>query len=186
MPALGRVFLRLIGWRIDGSLPPDPRYVMIVAPHTSNWDFFVGLFAKWALGLKAAFLAKHTLFQGPVGWALRALGGIPVDRAHPEGMVESVVARARAHPGFVLAVTPEGTRKRSREWKTGFHRIALAVGIPIVPVAFDWSTRTVGLGAAYRPTADVAADVRALRLLYTKQMARHPEFFADVRDGEPA
>lgn len=185
MPTLGRLLLRLIGWRISGALPGDPRYVLIVAPHTSNWDFFVGLFAKWALGLDAAFIGKHTLFRGPVGWALRALGGIPVDRTRPEGTVEDVVTRARAASSFVLAITPEGTRKRSEGWKTGFHRIALAAGIPILPVAFDWSTRTVALGTLFHPTADAAADIRALRLLFTRRMARHPELFADVRDMAP-
>lgn len=186
LAAVGRLALRLAGWKVAGTLPSVPRYVIIVAPHTSNWDFFVGLATKWSLGLDAAFLAKHSLFRGPLGWILRLLRGIPVDRAHPEGTVEAVVVRARAESSFVLAVTPEGTRKRSRAWKTGFHRIAIAAGMPIVPVSFDWSTRTVGFGAPFHPTADVTADVHALRLMFTRSMARRPELFSDVRDEAPA
>lgn len=186
LAVVGRLALRVAGWKVAGTLPSVPKYVIIVAPHTSNWDFFVGLATKWSLGLDAAFLAKHTLFRGLLGWILRLLRGIPVDRAHPEGTVEAVVARANAERSFVLAVTPEGTRRRSRGWKTGFHRIALATGMPIVPVSFDWSTRTVGFGAPFHPTPDVAADVLALRMLFTGQMARRPELFSDVRDEESA
>jgi len=93
-----------------GALPLLPRYIIIVAPHTSNWDFFVGLAAKFALGLRAQWLGKHSLFRGPVGWILRALGGIPVDRSRPDGVIEGVLAGMQDAPTFVLALAPEGTR----------------------------------------------------------------------------
>lgn len=179
---VGRVALRLMRWRIAGELPRIPRYVLIVAPHTSNDDFFVGLAAKFALGLKAKWLGKHSIFVGPIGWMLRALGGIPVDRARADGTVEAVLDQLRASTTFVLALSPEGTRKRTEGWKTGFYRIATAGGVPIVPVCFDWSTRTIGLMPPFQPTGDAAGDIRTLRGLFVKRMARHPEFFADVHD----
>jgi 1-acyl-sn-glycerol-3-phosphate acyltransferase len=180
---VGRVALRLMGWRIVGALPLLPRYILIVAPHTSNWDFFVGLAAKFALGLRAQWLGKHTLFRGPVGWMLRALGGIPVDRSKPDGVIEGVLAGMQGAPTFVLALAPEGTRKYIDHWKTGFHRIAVAAAVPVVPVAFDWSTRTIDLTRPpFTVTDDAAADIAYLRCLYRREMARRPEYFAEARD----
>jgi len=182
VPLIGRAWLRLMGWRIDGALPPLPRYVLIVAPHTSNSDFFVGLAAKWALGLRAKWLGKHTIFVGPLGWLLRALGGVPVDRARPDGTVGAVLEQMQAAPAFVLALAPEGTRRRTVGWKTGFYRIAVAARVPILPVAFDWSTRTVFLRTPYQTTGDASADIARLRAMYDKGMARHPEYFDDIHD----
>jgi len=182
---IGRAALQLGGWRIAGQLPSAPRYVLIVAPHTSNLDFFVGLAAKFALGLKAQWLGKHTLFQGPLGWMLRALGGIPVDRARADGTVQAVLAQMQGAERFVLALAPEGTRRRIESWKSGFYRIAVAAGVPILPVWFDWSTKTIGLGVPFHPTGDAATDIPRLRALYRKDMARRPEYFADIRD-EPS
>ncbi|HEX5005398.1 MAG TPA: peptide-methionine (S)-S-oxide reductase MsrA [Gemmatimonadales bacterium] len=179
---VGRAALRVSGWRLSGALPPVARFVIIVAPHTSNWDFFVGLAAKFALGLRAKWLGKHSIFRGPPGWILRALGGIPVDRSRPDGTVEAARAALLGAPTMVLALAPEGTRKRTDGWKTGFHRIALAAGVPIVPVAFDWSSRVIALGQPFTPTHDTAADIRHLRSLYHREMARHPALFQDVRD----
>ncbi len=182
---LGRLAMRLIGWKFEGALPAMPRYVLIVAPHTSNWDFPVGLAAKFALGLKAKWLGKHTIFRGPPGWILRAIGGIPVDRSRPDGTVEGVLAEMQTARTFVLALSPEGTRKRTTHWKTGFYRIAVAGGVPIVPVWFDWSTRTIGLLPPFRPTGDASQDIPWIRALYRKEMARHPEYFEDIHDTLP-
>ncbi len=175
-----------MGWRIVGALPRIPRYILVVAPHTSNSDFFVGLAAKFALGLRAQWLGKHTLFRGPSGWILRALGGIPVDRSRPDGVIEGVLAGMQGAPTFVLALAPEGTRKYIDHWKTGFYRIALAAEVPVVPVTFDWSTRTIGLTEPpFTVTGDAASDIAHLRSLYRKSMARRPEYFAEVRDALP-
>ena len=184
LPAIGQAAFWLSGWRIRGRLPEVPRYVIIVAPHTSNYDFFVGLAAKFSLGLQAKWLGKHSLFRGPVGWLLRALGGIPVDRSRPDGTVEAVLAELQASPTFVLALSPEGTRKHIAHWKTGFYRIALAADVPVAPVAFDWSTRTIDLLPPFRVTGDQAADVMHLRGLFRREMARRPEYFADVHPLE--
>jgi 1-acyl-sn-glycerol-3-phosphate acyltransferase len=171
---------------MEGALPLLPRYILIVAPHTSNWDFFVGLAAKFALGLRARWLGKHSLFRGPIGWLLRALGGIPVDRSRPDGVIEGVLAEMQDAPSFVLALAPEGTRKYIDHWKTGFYRIAVAARVPVVPVSFDWSTRIVGLTEPpFTVTGHASADIAHLRSLYRKEMARRPEYFADARDATP-
>ncbi len=168
---------------MEGALPQLPRYILIVAPHTSNWDFFVGLAAKFALGLRGQWLGKHSIFCGPLGWVFRALGGIPVDRSRPEGVIDGVLDGVRRSPTFVLAIAPEGTRKYIDHWKSGFYRIAVAAEVPIVPVTFDWSTRTIGLTEPpFTPTGDAVADIAWLRSRYRKEMARRPEYFADVRD----
>ena len=186
MPLVGRLWLRAMGWRLDGALPSAPRYVLIVAPHTTNADFFVGLAAKWALGLRAKWLGKHTLFRGPLGWLLRALGGIPVDRSHPDGTVEAVLADMEAAPTFVLALAPEGTRRLTEGWKTGFYRIAAAARVPILPVAFDWSSRKILLRTLFQPTGELGEDVSRLRAMYHKGMARHPGLFNDIHDELPS
>ena len=176
--ALGRLMMRVTGWRLE-SVPLDrPRCVLVVAPHTSNWDFVHGLAAKWALGLSVRFLAKRALFRFPLGPFLRAVGGLPVDRGATWGLVERIAAQFSPDRPLYLVVTPEGTRRRVPTWKTGFHRIAVAAGVPILPVAFDYRTRTVRLLPYYTPTGDYATDLRALSSNFTPQMALYPESYA--------
>lgn len=163
---IGRTALRLFGWRIVGEIPNERKLVIIVAPHTSNWDFPAGLAAKLALGLDANFLGKHTLFGFPLGSLMRALGGIPVDRSRSNEMVSGIVAEFARRERMVLAIAPEGTRKRVERWRTGFYHIAHAAGIPIVPVALDWGARTIRILPPFRTTGDADQDVSALQLRY--------------------
>jgi 1-acyl-sn-glycerol-3-phosphate acyltransferase len=169
---LGRAALALARWRIVGDVPPLPRFVVIVAPHTSNWDFVVGVLVKLALGLEVHWFGKDTLFRSPLGPIFRRLGGRPVNRAAPEGVVDEMTAIIRAEPRFILALAPEGTRKRVARWRTGFHRIAHGAGVPVVPVSLDWSRREVTIGAPVPLTDDVDADVVRLQQLYRPEMAR--------------
>lgn len=177
--AIGHLLLRLWRWRITGELPALPRFVIIVAPHTSNWDFPVGAAAKFALGLQAHWFGKDTLFRGPLGVWMRHIGGEPVDRAAPGGVVGAAVARIRATAQYVLALSPEGTRRRVTRWRTGFHAIARGAGIPIVPVALDWSRREVRIGDPFWPTDDLAADLPRLAAFYDASMAHTPALYAD-------
>jgi 1-acyl-sn-glycerol-3-phosphate acyltransferase len=172
-----RALLRLAGWRILGVVPPLPKFVVVVAPHSSNWDFFVGIAARFALDIDAHWLGKHTLFRWPLGALLRSLGGRPVRRDAPEGVVAAVAAMVRAEPRFILGLAPEGTRRRVAQWRTGFWHIARAAGVPIVPVAFDWSRREIVIGEPVCLTDDLAADVAALQARYRREMARYPENF---------
>ncbi len=172
---VGRLGMTLMGFRFEGSIPDVPRLVMIVAPHTSNWDFLVGLFAKLALGLRGRFIGKHTLFRGPFGWFLRWLGGIPVDRRAPGGIVESATLAMRAAERLYLVIAPEGTRKKAPTWKSGFYRIAQGAGVPILPVAFDYGRREIAFAPLFQPTGDYEADLPILRAAFHASMAYRPE-----------
>jgi 1-acyl-sn-glycerol-3-phosphate acyltransferase len=172
---VGRLVLRGMGWHLEGAVPNVPRCVAIVAPHTSNWDFVVGLAALLALGLRGRFLSKDTLFRPPLGTFFRWVGGLPVDRATPDGVVEQAVSSLREGEPFVLALAPEGTRRRVRRWKAGFHRIALGAGVPIWPVSLDYRTRTLRLHSVLEASVDMEADLARLQSQYESAMARYPE-----------
>ncbi|HSB55067.1 MAG TPA: lysophospholipid acyltransferase family protein, partial [Gemmatimonadales bacterium] len=176
---LGRTLLRLGGWRVEGRLPDEPRFVLIVAPHTSNWDFILGLLAMFTIGIRLSWLGKHSIFRFPIVGLLRWLGGEPVDRRVHHGIVEAAIDRFRSRRQWVLGIAPEGTRKRVEQWKTGFYLIAVGADVPILPVAFDYSRRVVDLGTLFRPTGDQEADIPAIRARYRKEMARHPENFVE-------
>jgi len=171
----GRLMLSIAGWSIAGGFPDRPKFVMIVAPHTSNWDFPVGLMAKFALHLKCRFIAKHSLFWWPLGLFLRAVGGIPINRAAAADFVDETVEIFDSREKLVLVITPEGTRSRVERWKTGFHRIARAATIPIVLVTFDYGRKVVRLGPAFPATADYDSDLAAIQSHITAAMARHPK-----------
>lgn len=176
--AFGRRMLELAGWRlenIEGGFPDAPKFVMIVAPHTSNWDVPVGLMAKFALRLACRFIAKHSIFWWPLGAILRALGGIPINRAKAADFVDNTVRIFDAREKLVLVITPEGTRSKVDRWKTGFHRIARAAGVPIVLVTFDYSRKVIRLGPSFPATADYDNDLAAIQSHITASMARHPE-----------
>ena len=174
--ALGRTALRLIGWRLEGEYPEHAaRYVMIVAPHTSNWDVVVGMFAKFALGLHVRFLAKHTLFRWPLGVLLRWWGGFPIDRRATGGVVESAARAFRESEQFALTITPEGTRGKVDAWKSGFYRVAHAAGVPILPVAFDYSKRAVRFHPLFWPTGEYELDLPKLQACFSREMALRPE-----------
>lgn len=164
--AIGRGILTVLGWKVEGGLPDLPRFVVIAAPHSSNWDFVLGIALVFALRLDARFLGKDTLFRGPLGVLMRWLGGIPVDRTSPEGVVDQVAARFRSEPGLVLGIAPEGTRRPVDRWKSGFYRIAVRAGVPIVPGVFDNGARTMRLLPAFTPTGDAPGDITALQAMY--------------------
>ena len=176
---LGRWLLRLGRWRVVGQLPDEPRFVLIVAPHTSNWDFIIGVLSMFAIGIRLSWLGKHTIFRFPVTGFLRWLGGEPVDRSTSQGKVEVAIERFRTRTQWVLGLAPEGTRRRVEHWKLGFYRIAVGAGVPILTVAFDFSRRVTDLGTLYRPTGDEVSDLSAIRGRYHKGMARHPEAYGE-------
>lgn len=170
--ALGRLMLRVLGWRIGPGLPDLAKAVIITAPHSSNWDFPVGIAVVFALRLDVRFVGKVELFRGPLGPLMRWLGGLPVNRKHPVGLVEQTVAMFREREALLLAVAPEGTRKPVERWKSGFHRIAVAAGVPIVPGYFDNTHKVVGFGAPFYPTGNAEADITALRAFYARFLRR--------------
>jgi len=163
---LGRTALALAGWRIEGEFPDRPKLVAIVAPHTSNWDFVLGISAVFALGLSVRFLGKHTLFYPPLGWLMRWFGGTPVVREAPQGAVAQAVAMIEAEPAVVLGLAPAGTRTPGMPWRSGFYHIAHATRAPILPVAFDGGRRAVRLFPAFETSGDYEADLPRLMALY--------------------
>ena len=171
---LGRAVLAALGWRIEGEVPNLPRCVIIVAPHTSNWDFVLGLATHLAIDLRVTWLGKHQIFRGPFGALWRSLGGVPVDRTAAGDVVEQAAAVLAPPHSVFLAIAPEGTRHKVERWKSGFWRIARAAGVPIFPVGLDYRTRTVVLGAAFTTSADYDADLAALQQRFSAEMARNP------------
>ena len=173
--AFARFMMRVRGWSLEGSVPNEPKMVLIVAPHTSDWDFLTGLQAKFALQLKASFLVKHTLFWWPFGVFLRSIGGVAIDRSKPEGIADDSTRAFEQSDELILVVTPEGTRSRSERWKSGFYRIAVAAEVPILIVAFDYGRKVVRLGPLFRPTGDYDKDLPEIRSHYDVSMALRPE-----------
>lgn len=174
---IGALFLRALGWRVVGDIPDIPKFVIVVAPHTSNWDFPVGLAAKWALRLKVTFLAKDSLFRPPLGWFMRAVGGMPVDRSAANAMVDRTAHAFRTRPRMVLVIAPEGTRKKVERWRSGFWHIARTADVPIVCAAIDWGRKVVRFGPMLRVNADASAD---------DDIARIRRVYDDVRGYNPS
>lgn len=177
LPSFGRAVLDAFGWRVAGALPDRRKFVIVVAPHTSNWDFVFGAATMLALDLEIYWIGKHTLFREPFGRFMRWLGGVPVDRSSPKGLVEQIVDAFQRRDQMVLAITPEGTRKQVRHWKTGFHRIARGANVPIVPVFLDYERRVVGIGPAFETTENTEDDVKAIRVFYENIRGRNVRGF---------
>ena len=165
--------LRAAGWKLVGTLPDLPKLVLIAAPHSSWWDGVWGLLFRSALGADIAFMAKRELFAGPLGWLLRKAGGIPIERSSSSGVVEQMSQRFAASGKLWLGIAPEGTRKRVDKWKKGFWYIARAAGVPILPVYFDYPSRTIGLGPVFETTSDLDRDTAALRAFYAPFRGKH-------------
>jgi 1-acyl-sn-glycerol-3-phosphate acyltransferase len=172
--ALGAGLLRVFGWRIEGTLPDEPRLLGIGAPHTSNWDFVFSIAAMLALGLRANWIGKHTLFRWPLGGLMRWLGGIPVDRTRSRGFVEQVVGMFNSRDALLLGIAPEGTRKKVDRWKTGFYHIAHGAGVPILPIYWDYGRKVLGFGPPITPTGDLKADLERIYAFYARIHGRHP------------
>jgi len=168
-------FLKMIGWQVSFSLPPRDKYVLIGAPHTSNWDFPLGLLGMWASGLRVNWVGKHTLFRGPFGPIMRALGGLPVDRLGSTGFLKKVIDIFASRDRFVLAIAPEGTRSLTKKWKGGFYHIALAAGVPIALGYIDYPRKQIGIDRLLEPSGDIEADFEILREYYQDKIGKQPE-----------
>lgn len=173
--ALSALALRLAGWKVEGEVPPYSRFVVIGAPHTSNWDWALMVAVTGYLGIKPYWMGKRALFPGPLAPLMRWLGGIPIDRDSPKDVVEQVVDAFKSHHEMVVIITPEGTRKRAPRWKTGFYRIARAAGVPIVLAWIDYPSRRVGIGPAMTPTGDLEADLRLIGEFYRDKRGLYPD-----------
>ena len=172
---IATTILKMIGWQVSFSLPPRNKYVLVGAPHTSNWDFPLGLLAMWASGLRCHWVGKHTLFKGPFGPTMRALGGIPVDRRESVGFTRKVIETFADRDQFVLAISPEGTRSLTKNWKGGFYRIALAAEVPIALGYIDYPRRQIGIDRMFEPSGDIESDFKILEEYYQNKIGKRPE-----------
>lgn len=165
-------------------MPASPRYVLIAAPHTSNWDFVFMLAMAWSLQVRLHWMGKASLFAPPLGGLFRALGGLPAHRDLRSNLVDQSVARFAERPDLVLAVPAEGTRGRGSNWRSGFYHIARLAEVPIVLGYLDYARRRGGLGPELRPSGDVRADMDRIRAFYADKVGRHPSKFTEPRLAE--
>ncbi|MFQ5679516.1 MAG: lysophospholipid acyltransferase family protein [Gemmatimonadota bacterium] len=178
---IARGILRLFGWQVERELPAAPKYVAIGYPHTSNWDFPVGILTMWALGIRGRWVGKHTLFRWPFGWVMRALGGLPLDRERTRDFVQQSVEAFARREELILVLAPEGTRSRTEGWRTGFYYIALGAAVPIALGYLDFGRRRAGIGAVLVPSGDLEADFERLRAFYRNRSGRRPERQSEIR-----
>jgi len=198
LPTFGRRLalraLGWIGWQLHYRPLPGPRGVLIVYPHTSNWDFIVGILAKWALGIRCRWLAKTALFTGICGATLghlfRAWGGEPIERTNSTGAIARLAGRIRAADEFWLVITPEGTRKYTDSWRSGFYYITLEAGVPLGLAEFDYARKQIRLTEYITLTGDKEQDLAAIRAVFAGCRGFHPEDAAPIdfraREEAPA
>jgi 1-acyl-sn-glycerol-3-phosphate acyltransferase len=172
---IARIFWTFSRWKLVTEPAPSRPTLLIGAPHTSNWDFVLMLAIAWKLGVDFRWLGKKSLFAGWRGPIMRALGGIPVDRADASRVVDEIVARIRAGEVFSLVVTPDGTRGGNTRWKSGFYRIARDTDMPVTLGYVDRTTMTTGLGPTLSLTGDIPADMDRIRAFYADKAGFHPE-----------
>ncbi|MEQ1438788.1 lysophospholipid acyltransferase family protein [Fontimonas sp. SYSU GA230001] len=175
---LGGTILRLAGWRLDVRLPDHPRMVIIAAPHTSNWDFVYGMAAVLKLEVDLHWYGKHTLFASALGPLLRWLGGLPVDRGAPGGVVQQTAQAFKERAQLIIALAPEGTRAHRAQWKRGFYYMARAADVPVVSAYIDYARKEIGIGPVFTPTGDWDRDMKPVFDFYRGVTAKHPQNFA--------
>ena len=177
--ALGRMLMRVSGWRFEGVLPDVPKLVIAVAPHTTNWDFVIGVMVLWALDIKISFLGKHTLFRGAFGKWMRSIGGIPIDRESTHGVVGDAVQAFERAQRMVLALAPEGTRRLDKGFKMGFLRIAHGANVPVLLAYFDFSRKVIGFGPMLITTGDVENDIQTVLDFYRPIRGKYRKAWQD-------
>ncbi len=178
---LAKTILRLISWKLDVTLPPVNKFVLVGAPHTSNLDLFYALLMTHASGINLHWIGKDSLFHWPLGGLMRWLGGIPVNRVSSNNFVQQIVDIYDQSDELVIAIAPEGTRGKVEYWKTGFYYIAKGAKVPIALGFVDYQERVVGIGPSLYPTGNIQADFLKLNEFYSGITGRHPERQGEIR-----
>jgi 1-acyl-sn-glycerol-3-phosphate acyltransferase len=160
---IANIILRMVGWHVDGKLPDLQKYILIGAPHTSNWDFVLFLGVIFHMKANVKFMGKAELFRNPFGWFFYWCGGIPVDRKKSQGLVDQMVDACGKSDKFILTIAPEGTRHHVTEWKMGFYHIAKAAGIPLVLAVVDGKRKTLRVGQVFHLTDNMDADLKTIK-----------------------
>jgi len=178
---IGRAWVKLFGWKVEGQLPPISKCVFIAAPHTSNWDMPHMLGVAWTLGLSVSWMGKKQIFRAPFAGIMKALGGIPIDRSAASNMVQRVAESFEQSKGLYLVIPASGTRTYTDYWKSGFYHIARGANVPIVCSYLDYSRRVTGVGLVLEPSGDVSADMDRIREFYAPFQGKYPEHKSRIR-----
>ncbi|MEW6368086.1 MAG: lysophospholipid acyltransferase family protein [Acidobacteriota bacterium] len=184
-PIAARLTLKLLGWRLEGSVPAHPKYVLVGVPHTSNWDVPLFVLMTSSLGIKAYQLAKESLFRWPLAGLMRWLGMLPIDRSSSQDYVQQFVNIVKRQDRLVLAVSPEGTRKWTDYWRSGFYYIALGAEVPIALAFADYPTKVTGIGLTLEPSGDILSDMEVVRAFYRDKRGKRPENQGPIRVRTP-
>ena len=177
---LGTMVLNRLGWHFQGEFPTHPKMIIAVAPHTSNWDFVIGLAVAFSLRLKITFFGKHSLFVPPFGALLRRRGGIPVERSQAHGVVEQMADAMRKADKMLLCLAPEGTRSRIERWKTGFLHIANKAEVPVFLVAFDYKKKQIEFGPSLLIGDDTQYELNRIYTYFQHVQAKFPDKVATI------
>jgi len=178
---IGKYGMKLFGWKVEGSLPDIPQMVITAAPHTSNWDFLYMMGAAFTLRAKFSWMGKDNLFKGPFGFVMRWLGGLPVNRRVRTNLVAQVIEHFHGNKKLILVIPPEGTRKKTDHWHTGFYYIAREAEVPLVLAYIDYKSKTVGIGPTIYPSGDIQADIKIIKPFYSQFTGKHPERMGEIR-----
>ena len=172
---LGRAVLGISGWQIVGKIPNEKRILIIAAPHTSNWDFILGISALFALNVNIKWLGKHSMFLPGIAWFFKWLGGIPVNRQNPSSLIEYVTQTVKKEKGLMIGMAPEGSRKKVKRWKSGFLRIANQTNSKIVFLSIDAPFKTLKIGEIYTPSGNTEQDIDFVMNYYKQFKGINPE-----------
>jgi len=175
LSGLASLGLKLSGWKLDGEPPTEQKYVLIAVPHTSNWDFPITLAMAFRFRFELYWMGKNSLFKGPMGPLMKWMGGIPVDRASTNNVVDQMVSAYNASDRLVVAIPPEGTRSRVSKWKTGFYYIAVGAQVPIALGYLDYQQKKGGFGPPFYPTGDLDKDMLEIRKFYAGIAGKHED-----------
>jgi len=181
MKLLSRLILKLIGWKLDERVPETQSYVIIGYPHTSNWDFILGMLAKWGMGLPINWVAKHSMFWGPFKPMFIAMGGVPLNREKTTGFIQKNIELFAQREQFILGLMPEGTRSKTDHWKTGFYHIAHGANVPIALAYLDYKNKVIGIGEVMHPSGDIHADFEIIKTFYQDKIGYRPEYQSDMK-----
>jgi 1-acyl-sn-glycerol-3-phosphate acyltransferase len=169
------LFIKLVGWKAEGKVPDDHKFVMIAAPHTSNWDLPFALFLAFVLRINIYWMGKDAIFKAPFGGLFKWLGGIPIDRSKSNNVVAQSIEQFKNNDKLILMVPPSGTRKKVKYWKTGFYHIANGAGVPIVLGFLDYRRKAGGILSVFHPTGDIEADMNVIIARYEGIVGKYPE-----------
>ena len=174
---ISKLVLKIMGYKIVGELPRHSKYIITLAPHTSNWDFVIARCFGYQLGVKAKYFGKSQLFVPPIGWLFRLFGGIPVVRTKNNNLVQFAVDLFNQSNSLVIGIAPEGTRKRVKKWKTGFYHIANQANLPIALGFIDYKNKEAGIGKIIFPTGNLLKDFEQIETFYKTKPAKYTELY---------